>query len=79
MLIIDIEELLENYDKILNEFKNCHNLDKLNFKIYDKKENNLIDELVLDKIYNDKIDILTQLKELYYYNDIELYVIIDKI
>lgn len=79
MLIIDIKELLQNYDLILDRFKKLHNLDKLNFKIYDKKQNNLLDDLILDIIYNDRIDILTQLEELYYYNDDELYVIIDKI
>lgn len=79
MLIIDIKELLQNYDLTLDRFKKLHNSDKLNFKIYDKKQNNLLDDLTLDIIYNDRIDILTQLEELYYYNDDELYVIIDKI
>jgi len=79
MLMIDLKELLKNYDLILNNFKNWHNLDKLNFKVYDKIKYNLIDDLTLDIIYNDKIDILNQLKELYSYNDNELYVIIDRI
>ena len=79
MLMIDLKELLKNYDLILNNFKNWHNLDKLNFKVYDKIKYNLVDELTLDIIYNDKIDILNQLKELYSYNDNDLYVIIDRI
>lgn len=77
--MIDLKELLKNYDLILNNFKNWHNLDKLNFKVYDKIKYNLVDELTLDIIYNDKIDILNQLKELYSYNDNDLYVIIDRI
>jgi hypothetical protein len=79
MLMIDLKELLKNYDLILDNFKNWHNLDKLNFKVYDKIKYNLIDDLTLDVIYNDKIDILNQLKELYSYNNNELYVIIDRI
>ena len=57
MLIIDLQELLKNYDLTLDRFKKLHNLDKLNFKIYDKKLNNLLDDLTLDTIYNYRIDI----------------------
>ena len=70
-----------NYNKLVDIISNIKKELKTNIlkiKVLTNFNNDIIDEFTLDTIYFDIVDLYTQLKELYYYNTIDIYLSISK-
>lgn len=70
-----------NYNKLVDIISNIKKELKTNIlkiKVLTNFNNDIIDEFTLDTIYFDIVDLYTQLKEIYYYNTIDIYVSISK-
>ena len=70
-----------NYNKLVDIISNIKKELKTNIlkiKVLTNFNDNIIDEFTLDTIYFDIVDLYTQLKEIYYYNTIDIYVSISK-
>ena len=70
-----------NYNKLVDIISNIKKELKTNIlkiKVLTNFNNDIIDEFTLDTIYFDIVDLYTQLKELYYYNTVDIYVSISK-
>lgn len=70
-----------NYNKLVDIISNIKKELKTNIlkiKVLTNFYDDIIDEFTLDTIYFDVVDLYTQLKEIYYYNTIDIYVSISK-